>query len=375
MDTLLFAQELIREQSVTPLDGRCQELIAARLQKLGFEVTHYPFGEVKNLWARHGKCSPLLVFAGHTDVVPTGPEGEWTYPPFSATLSDGNLYGRGAADMKGAVAAMVCAAERFVNSHPDHKGSIAFLITSDEEGPAIDGTQRVLANLPAEDLKIDYCVVGEASCAETFGDTIKNGRRGSISAALKIHGKQGHIAYPQLADNPIHRSFSALQAICDHHWDEGDAYFSATSLQMSNIHSGTGAGNVIPGHLEVQFNLRYSPIQTAASIQSQVQNLLAPFNLNYEIVWTNSAEPFFTAPGSLTQILSDIIHQRTNITPELSTTGGTSDGRFIATTGAEVIEFGIRNACIHQIDEHAAVKELNLLSICYEDLLESILAS
>ncbi len=375
MDTLLLAQELIREASVTPLDGRCQELIAARLQKLGFEVKHYPFGEVKNIWARHGKSAPLLVFSGHTDVVPTGPEADWTYPPFSATLIDDTLYGRGAADMKGAVAAMVCAAERFVSAHPDHKGSIAFLITSDEEGPAIDGTQRVLANLPAEDLKIDYCIVGEASCAETFGDTIKNGRRGSISATLKINGKQGHIAYPKLADNPIHRCFAALQAICNHHWDEGDAYFSPTSLQMSNIHAGTGAGNVIPGHLEVKFNLRYSPIQTATSIQSQIKALLAPFKLNYEIEWTHGAEPFFTAPGKLTQTLSEIIQKHTNITPELSTTGGTSDGRFIATTGAEVIEFGIRNASIHQIDEHASTKELTLLSRCYEDLLKSILAN
>lgn len=374
-DTLLLAQELIREASVTPLDGRCQEIIARRLSKLQFEIRQYPFGKVSNLWARHGSGSPLLVFAGHTDVVPTGPESEWSYPPFAATVANETLYGRGAADMKGAVAAMVCAAERFLTAHPNHPGSIAFLITSDEEGPAIDGTERVLANLPAEDLKIDYCLVGEASCVDHFGDTIKNGRRGSLSATLTLHGKQGHIAYPQLADNPIHRGLAALQAICAHQWDQGDEYFSPTSLQISNIHAGTGAGNVIPGHLEVKFNLRYAPVQTACKIEAQIHALLAPFNLKYDIEWVHGAEPFFSVPGKLTQTLSEIIHKHTHITPTLSTSGGTSDGRFIAKTGAEVIEFGVRNWSIHQIDEQVSTKELSLLSICYEDILKKILVN
>ncbi|MDQ2994692.1 MAG: succinyl-diaminopimelate desuccinylase [Pseudomonadota bacterium] len=373
MDTLELAQTLIREASVTPEDGRCQQLIAERLEKLGFAITHYPFGEVSNLWARHGTTAPLLVFAGHTDVVPTGPEEDWTYPPFSATVVENTLYGRGATDMKGAIAAMVCAAERYVSANPNHTGSLAFLITSDEEGPAIDGTQRVLANLPPEDLKMDYCIVGEATCVDTFGDMLKNGRRGSLSATLTIHGKQGHIAYPQLADNPIHRALAALQAIATYQWDVGDEFFPPTSLQMSNIHAGTGAGNVIPGHLDIKFNLRYSPLQTADGIQHQIKMLLAPFNLNYDIDWVHGAEPFVTKPGKLTSTLSQIIENLTHMTPVLSTTGGTSDARFIYKTGAEVIEFGVRNTSAHHTNEHVSVTELSLLSIIYEHILMSIL--
>jgi succinyl-diaminopimelate desuccinylase len=373
MDTLELAQQLIRQRSVTPEDGDCQAILAARLAKCGFAITHYPFAEVKNLWARHGTAAPLLVFAGHTDVVPTGPVDAWLYPPFEPTVDAGKLYGRGAADMKGGVAAMICAAERFVADHPDHKGSIAFLITSDEEGPAIDGTVRVLANLPETDRTIDFCIVGEASCDQQFGDTIKNGRRGSLSAKLTILGKQGHIAYPQLADNPIHRALLALHAICSVHWDEGDEHFPPTSLQFSNIHSGTGAGNVIPGTLEAQFNLRYAPIQTAEKIKQQIEKILNEHKINYELQWTHGAEPFITKPGSLTIALSQAITQITGLKPKLSTIGGTSDGRFIAKTGAQVVEFGVCNHSIHQINEHTTVNELTKLTDIYQRTLENLL--
>lgn len=373
MDTLELAQQLIRQRSVTPEDGDCQAMLAARLAKSGFAITHYPFAEVKNLWARHGTAAPLLVFAGHTDVVPTGPVDAWRYPPFEPTVDEGKLYGRGAADMKGGVAAMICAAERFVADHPDHKGSIAFLITSDEEGPAIDGTVRVLANLPEADRAIDFCIVGEASCDQRFGDTIKNGRRGSLSAKLTILGKQGHIAYPQLADNPIHRALLALHAICSVRWDEGDEHFPPTSLQFSNIHSGTGAGNVIPGTLEAQFNLRYAPVQTADKIKQQIEKILNEHKLNYELQWTHGAEPFITKPGSLTIALSSAITEITGLKPILSTTGGTSDGRFIAKTGAQVVEFGVCNHSIHQINEHTTVEELTKLTDIYQRTLENLL--
>lgn len=375
MDTIELAQQLIRQPSVTPEDGDCQAILAARLEKSGFTLTHYPFGQVKNLWARHGTTAPLFVFAGHTDVVPPGPISAWGTPPFEPTIQDGKLYGRGAADMKGGVAAMVCAAERFVKEHPDHNGSIAFLITSDEEGPAVEGTAKVLANLPAADRQIDFCVVGEASCDKIFGDTIKNGRRGSLSAKLIIRGKQGHIAYPQLAENPIHRSFLALHAISAVIWDTGDDYFQPTSLQFSNIHSGTGAGNVIPGFLEAHFNLRYAPVQTAEKIQQAIEKILCDHQLKYELHWTHGAEPFITAPGSLTTALSRAITEKTGIIPTLSTTGGTSDGRFIAKTGAQVIEFGVCNHSIHQINEHTTVDELNQLTDIYQRTLEHLLVS
>jgi succinyl-diaminopimelate desuccinylase len=375
MDTLELAQQLIRQPSVTPLDGDCQAILAARLEMSGFTVTHYPFGEVKNLWARHGNAAPLFVFSGHTDVVPPGPLEAWQYPPFEPTVHEGLLFGRGAADMKGGVAAMICAAERFVAEHPDHQGSVAFLITSDEEGIAIDGTERVLAHLPEADRAIDFCLVGEASCDQQFGDTIKIGRRGSLSAKLTIHGKQGHIAYPQLADNPIHRSLMALHAISHFTWDQGDEHFPPTSLQFSNIHSGTGAGNVIPGVLVADFNLRYSPMQTAEKIQHQVEKILSEQALNYEINWTHGAQPFITQQGSLTKALSSAISNITGITPLLSTTGGTSDGRFIAKTGAQVIEFGVCNHSIHQIDEHTSTAELTQLTEIYRRTLEYLLGN
>lgn len=374
METIELAQQLIRENSVTPEDGNCQKIIASRLEKSGFEIRFYPFGNVKNIWARRGNKAPLFVFAGHTDVVPPGPLNAWQTPPFEPTLIDGKLFGRGASDMKGGVAAMVCAAERFVAEHPNHQGSIAFLITSDEEGPSIDGTKRVLEHLPAHDKAIDFCIVGEASCAEQFGDTIKIGRRGSLSASLIIHGKQGHIAYPDNADNSIHRAFVPLHAISAVIWDQGDEHFPPTSLQFSNIVSGTGAGNVIPGTLSAQFNCRYSPVQTPDSIKSQVEKILSEHSLNYSIEWTHGAEPFITHPGSLTTALTRAIQEHTGITPTLSTTGGTSDGRFIAKTAAQVVEFGVCNHSIHQINEHASVAELQALTKIYQRTLEQLLA-
>jgi len=374
MDTIDLTAELIRQPSITPEDGDCQKIIATRLAKSGFNITHYPFGEVKNLWARRGTAAPLLVFAGHTDVVPPGPTAAWRFPPFEPTQHEGNLYGRGAADMKGGIAAMVCAAERFVAKHPHHPGSIAFLITSDEEGPAIDGTQRVLSQLPPADLAMDFCIVGEASCANQFGDTIKIGRRGSLSAKLTLHGKQGHIAYPQLADNPIHRALPILAAITDIHWDAGNEHFPPTSLQFSNIRSGTGAGNVIPGMLEADFNLRYAPVQTATGIQQRIEKMLSEYPIKYDLHWTHGAEPFITQPGTLTTALSRAITRVTSLSPELSTSGGTSDGRFIAKTGAQVVEFGVRNHSIHQIDEHTSLNELTQLTAIYLETLENLLS-
>lgn len=373
MDTITLAQQLIRESSITPDDGNCQAIISHRLKKSGFTITQCSYGSVKNLWARRGTRSPLFVFAGHTDVVPPGPLSAWCFPPFEAILHDNKLYGRGAADMKGGIAAMVCAAEHFVAENPDHIGSIAFLITSDEEGPAIDGTARVLDNLSAADRAIDFCVVGEASCAQVFGDTIKIGRRGSLSAKLTILGKQGHIAYPTLADNPIHRALAALQSITDIDWDQGDEHFPPTSLQFSNIHSGTGAQNVIPGTLEAHFNLRYAPIQSVEKIQHCIEKTLNKHTTNYTLEWTHGAEPFITQPGSLTQALSQAILDITKLTPKLSTTGGTSDGRFIAKTGAQVVEFGVCNHSIHQIDEHTTVSELKQLTDVYQKTLENLL--
>jgi succinyl-diaminopimelate desuccinylase len=373
METLELLQELIRQPSITPEDGQCQNIIAERLEKCGFKITHYPFGKVKNLWARRGDTAPLFVFAGHTDVVPPGPLEAWTHPPFEPTLVDGTIYGRGATDMKSGVAAMVCAAERFVAKNPQHSGSIAFLITSDEEGPAIDGTAAVLANLPQSDLAIDYCIVGEATSSENFGDTIKHGRRGSISATIIIQGKQGHIAYPELADNPIHRSFASLNAISSLNWDQGDEHFPPTTLQFSNIFSGTGATNVIPNHLKAQLNCRYSPLQTPESIKNRIETILNEDQLNYTIEWHHGAEPFITQPGSLTNALSHSISEITGIKPKLSTTGGTSDARFIAKTGAQVVEFGVKNHSAHHINEHTTTAELSALTQIFEATLSQLL--
>ena len=365
--------ELVRRDSVTPADQGCQALIAERLVPLGFKIEWMSSGGVTNLWARRGTSSPLLAFAGHTDVVPTGDESAWSSPPFSGEIIDGYLCGRGAADMKGGVAAMVGAMERFVNTHPDHRGSLAMLLTSDEEGPATDGTAVVINTLEARNEKMDYCIVGEPTSAHTFGDTMRHGRRGSLGATLTVSGKQGHVAYPHLADNPVHRVMPALTELTGITWDEGTAHFPPTTLQISNIHAGTGASNVIPGSLSVDFNLRYSPATTIEQIKTRIEALCSQHKLDYVIAWKDSARPFITEPGTLTQALQNAIQLHTGLVATLDTGGGTSDGRFIAPTGAQVIEFGPLNATIHQIDERILCKDIDTLSAVYESVLDEIL--
>jgi len=372
-DTLELAKTLIAAPSVTPEDAGCQSLLAARLEALGFRIEHMRFGAVDNLWARRGTETPLFAFAGHTDVVPPGPADQWTTPPFTPAIRDGMLYGRGAADMKGSIAAMVTACERFIASEPDHRGSIAFLITSDEEGVAVDGTVRVVELLEGRGEKIDWCLVGEPTCRARFGDVIKNGRRGSLGGLLKVRGVQGHVAYPHLADNPIHRVAPALAELCAHRWDQGNAYFPPTSFQVSNIHAGTGADNVIPGSIEVLFNFRYSTEVTAEDLRTTVEALLQRFGLDYELVWRHSGRPFLTAPGTLIDATRRAIREATDAECELSTDGGTSDGRFIAPTGAEVVEFGPRNSTIHKVNECVSVEDLDTLSRIYEGLLRGLL--
>ena len=372
--TVELAGELISHASVTPEDGGCQELIAARLQKLGFIIEPMPFGEVANLWARHGAASPLLVFAGHTDVVPTGPLEQWQSPPFAPAIRDGYLYGRGAADMKGSIAAMVTACERFLGGHPRHRGSIAFLLTSDEEGPAVNGTVKVVETLRARGDKIDWCIVGEPTCIKQVGDVIKNGRRGSLNGRLIVHGVQGHVAYPHLADNPIHRAGPALAELCAVTWDHGNAYFPPTTFQISNIHGGTGADNVIPGDLDIIFNFRYSTELTQAAIQQRVEAVLKRHGLRYTLQWKLSGEPFLTAVGELVEAVRAAIRDVSGLDAELSTSGGTSDGRFIAPTGAQVIELGPVNATIHKLNECVAIADLDRLSAQYQRTLERLLA-
>lgn len=372
-DTLALASALIQRASVTPDDAECQPLMQGRLRQIGFEVTDLPFGEVSNFWAVRGGEGPLLVFAGHTDVVPTGPEQQWRYPPFDAAIADGMLHGRGAADMKGSLAAMLTACERYIARCPDHQGRIGFLITSDEEGPAIDGTVRVMEFLRAQQIAIDWCVVGEPSSRDRLGDIIKNGRRGSLNATLRVAGQQGHVAYPQLADNPIHRAMPALSELVDTRWDQGNDHFPATSLQISNIGGGTGATNVIPGELTIQFNFRYSTEVTADHLKQRVTDILRRHDLSYDIDWTLSGEPFLTAEGQLIAATSDAIHSICGYRAELSTDGGTSDGRFIAPTGAQVVELGPRNATIHQVDECVSTHDIEQLSAIYEGILERLL--
>ncbi len=371
--TLALAMELIRRRSVTPEDAGCQALLAQRLKPLGFTIDWMRFGEVENLWARRGAEGPLFVFAGHTDVVPPGPEVQWQSPPFEPTLRDGHLYGRGAADMKSSIAAMVTACERFLAAHPEPKGSIAFLITSDEEGPAVDGTVRVVERLEQRNEKIDWCLVGEPTCATRLGDTLKNGRRGSLGGRLRVLGKQGHIAYPHLANNPIHAALPALTELTAIQWDEGNAFFPPTSFQISNIHGGTGATNVIPGELEVLFNFRFSTEVTEETLRQRVESLLDSHGFDHELEWTLSGHPYLTRPGRLVEACRRAIREVTGMEAELSTSGGTSDGRFIAPTGAQVVEFGPLNATIHQIDERIGVEELEQLSGIYERILEQLL--
>jgi len=371
--TIELAQALIRRPSVTPDDAGCQAMLIERLEKLGFVCETLQFEEVTNLWARRGNSGPLFCFAGHTDVVPTGPEEKWSQPPFSANIEQGMIWGRGAADMKGSIASFMTALERFIDHHPDHAGSIALLITSDEEGPFINGTTRVIDHLEARNEKIDYCIVGEPTSTAKVGDVIKNGRRGSISGKLTVRGKQGHVAYPHMVLNPIHKAAPALATLAAEVWDEGNDFFPPTSFQVSNIHAGTGATNVVPGHVEIDFNFRFSTEVTADELKQRVCDILNSHGLEWDIDWVLSGHPFLTAAGSLVDACQDAIKGITGLDTELSTSGGTSDGRFIAPTGAQVVELGPINATIHQIDERVSVNDLNTLSDIYENVLARLL--
>ena len=371
--TLALAKDLISRRSVTPEDAGCQELMIARLEALGFVIERLRFDDVDNFWARRGTSAPLYAFAGHTDVVPTGPEAQWQSPPFEPTVINGMLYGRGAADMKGSLAAMVTACERFVAAHPDHTGSIGFLITSDEEGPSINGTVKVIEHLDARGEKMDGCLVGEPSSTDLVGDVIKNGRRGSLGCTLTVHGVQGHVAYPHLADNPIHRIAPLLAELCAQEWDQGNEFFPATTFQISNINAGTGATNVIPGDAVVVFNFRYSTEVTHEQLQQQVQAIIDRHNLNHTIRWNLSGKPFLTASGALVDAAKAATQKINGVAAKLSTAGGTSDGRFIAPTGAQVVELGPVNATIHKIDECVAVEDLEKLSGMYEQMLGLLL--
>ena len=370
--TLDLAKQLISIPSVTPDDMGCQKIIAERLSNIGFNIENLRYGEVDNLWARYGTQSPLFVFAGHTDVVPTGPVEQWRNDPFTPTIVNDVMTARGTADMKSSIAAMVCACENFLSDGRKIEGSIAFLITSDEEGPATDGTVKVIEHLMANDEKIDWCLVGEPSSTNTLGDVIKNGRRGSISGDLTIHGVQGHIAYPHLAKNPIHLFAGALQDLCDEVWDEGNEYFPPTSFQISNIHGGTGASNVIPGDLQVQFNLRFSTAISDQQIQQRTQAILDKHKLNYTLNWSISGQPFLTSDGKLVDAAKQAIKSVCGIDTELSTAGGTSDGRFIAPTGAQVVELGPVNESIHKIDENININELEQLTDVYQEMLKQL---
>jgi succinyl-diaminopimelate desuccinylase len=372
-ETLELTRALIARPSVTPDDAGCQAIVAARLRALGFDVEAMLFSNVENLWARRGRERPLFVFAGHTDVVPTGPREQWTTDPFAPEIRDGRLYGRGAADMKGSLAAMVTATERFIAAHPRHKGSIGFLLTSDEEGPSVDGTVRVVEKLEQRQEKIDWCLVGEPSSEMRLGDVVKNGRRGSLNGVLKVRGVQGHVAYPHKARNPVHQAVPALATLVATEWDRGNDHFPPSGFQISNIEAGTGADNVIPGLLTVTFNFRFSTEQTADGLKRQVEKILDDCGVDYEIDWRLSGHPFLTAEGELVEATRRAIRQVTGNDTMLSTGGGTSDGRFIAPTGAQVIELGPLNATIHKIDECVDVEELDRLSRIYERVLIELL--
>jgi succinyl-diaminopimelate desuccinylase len=372
--TVDLACALIERASVTPDDAGCLDLIGARLAALGFTLDCLPRNGVSNLWARLGSEAPLFVFAGHTDVVPAGPRESWSSDPFVPTLRGGQLYGRGAADMKGSIAAMVTALERFLRQAPQRRGSIACLLTSDEEGAAIDGTRAVLAHLAATGQRIDWCLIGEPSSERTLGDTLRHGRRGSLNGRMTVRGRQGHIAHPHKALNPIHALAPALAELCSIRWDEGSADFPPTSFQVSNIHSGTGAENVIPGALEAWFNFRFSTAVTQDELVHRVESVLAAHGLDCALAWHLSGAPFLTRRGPLLDATIATVRQHTGIEPMLSTGGGTSDGRFIAPTGAEVLELGPLNSSIHQVDEHVAVADLEALSLIYEDLLARLLS-
>ncbi|EAS63936.1 succinyl-diaminopimelate desuccinylase [Photobacterium angustum] len=370
---IALAKDLMSRPSVTPEDAGCQDVMIARLEQLGFIIETMVFEDTTNLWARRGTQAPLFVFAGHTDVVPSGPVEQWHTPPFEPTIIDGYLHGRGAADMKGSLACMVVAIERFIAENPDHKGSIALLITSDEEGPFINGTTRVVDTLEARNEKIDMCIVGEPSSTHHVGDVVKNGRRGSITGDLTVKGIQGHVAYPHLANNPIHKALPALAELAATTWDNGNAYFPPTSFQIPNVAAGTGASNVIPGEFEVQFNFRFSTELTDVEIKRRVHSVLDAHGLDYDLKWTLSGHPFLTDKGTLVEAVVAAIEEVNHQQPELLTTGGTSDGRFIARTGAQVVELGPVNATIHKVNECVKVADLEKLTDMYQKVLEKAL--
>jgi succinyl-diaminopimelate desuccinylase len=371
--TLELTQDLIARRSVTPADEGCQDVMGERLARVGFHVEKLRYGNVENLWALRGE-GPVLCFAGHTDVVPTGPLEEWRTDPFVPTIRDGILYGRGAADMKSSLAAMVTATEEFVAQHPSHKGAIAYLITSDEEGPSVDGTKRVVETLKERGERIDWCVVGEPSSDKMVGDTIKIGRRGSLSGRLTVHGVQGHIAYPQLAENPVHTLAPALAELTHRVWDEGNEFFQPTTFQVSNLNAGTGAPNVIPGELKARFNLRYGPVQTLEGLKDTVEGILRKHKVKYTLEWYLSGEPFYTPPGVLSSAVTAAVQEATGLTPAMTTGGGTSDGRFIAPMGAQVVELGVVNATIHKVNESVRVEDIDVLHRMYLNVLRNLLA-
>ena len=371
--TLELTKELIRRRSVTPADAGCQALLAKRLAAAGFSVEHMRFGDVDNLWAvHHGGDGPLACFAGHTDVVPSGPREKWHSDPFEPVVREGLLYGRGAADMKSGVAAMVTAALEFVAARPSYPGSIAFVITSDEEGPAVDGTRRVVEALGSRGQRVAYCIVGEPSSQQAFGDTVRIGRRGSLSGRLTVHGIQGHVAYPDRALNPIHAVLPAFAELAARQWDTGDAHFPPTSFQISNVQSGTGAANVIPGELHAVFNLRWSPVQTLDGLKTVVGAILERHGLGHHVDWLDASMPYYTAPGKLTAAVTAAVAEESGKAPELSTGGGTSDGRFFGALGAEVVEFGLLNRTIHKVDECCAVEDIDRLHRVYAGALRRI---
>jgi succinyl-diaminopimelate desuccinylase len=374
-NTLQLTQDLISRASVSPTDGGCQPLMIERLEALGFTVENLRFGPVDNFWAKRGSGGPVFCFAGHTDVVPSGPIEDWQTDPFLPVIKDGMLYGRGAADMKSGLAAMLTASEEFVGHYPNHRGTIAFLITSDEEGPSVDGTRRVVEVLRERQEKIDLCLVGEPSSETLLGDTIKIGRRGSLSGRLTVHGVQGHIAYPQFANNPVHALAPALAELTSRVWDQGNEHFQPTSFQISNISAGTGAPNVIPGELKARFNLRFSTVQTVETLKTTVEGILRKHQVNYSLEWFVSGYPFLTVPGSLSQAATRAVHEQLQISPKLSTGGGTSDGRFIAPMGAQVIELGVINATIHKVNECVRVEDIDRLHRIYHRTLELLLAA
>jgi succinyl-diaminopimelate desuccinylase len=372
--TVDLTLDLIARNSVTPADQGCQEVMTRRLAAAGFSIENLRYGSVDNFWATRGAGAPVLCFAGHTDVVPTGPLEEWSTDPFKPAVRDGHLFGRGAADMKSGLAAMVTATEDFVKAHPKHKGTIAYLITSDEEGPSVDGTKRVVETLRERGQKIDWCIVGEPSSEAAIGDTIKIGRRGSLSGRLTVHGVQGHIAYPQLAENPVHTFAPALAELTARVWDKGNQHFQPTSFQISNFNAGTGAPNVIPGELKARFNLRYSPVQTIDGLKNIVEGILKKHGVRFTLEWYISGEPFYTPPGALSEGVTRAVQAETGLTPKFSTGGGTSDGRFIATLGAQVVELGVINATIHKVNESVAVADIDRLHRIYLNALKEMLA-